>query len=438
MTSEVLLSIYWTIFIAVSIAFLSDGVELLIRARAFFRNESKLSEFRSGMKEKDLYDPKFTVIMPAYRNSDAVVRSVMHLLEMGIPSKQILVVDDFSNDQNTTARETSKLGIRVISTTRNSKKVGAINLGLDAVKTDYIVLLDSDSFMVSSYQRLREAMLEMQILGLDAMAGRVLPCGYSPTVESKQFPLSERRSRLLQFQWLEYDQAMRLGRGAMWALEKVESEFGIKYAEISSVSGAFGIFRRTALIKALKRFEDKEESFLGEDIERTWKLLANKGYIGYSDDIIILTSAPLGAVGHFKQRITWAEGLFRCVFTDFGWSLVRRKLAGASYAVSLVRDVLLQPLRILSIVLIFLNPVGFLSILLFYSILNILVTRAVSHDMYPSTKILLLLPFYRLYVSTIPTTIGYLRAFLHLIKLYAAPKRVVPPIRIANEWNGIK
>jgi cellulose synthase/poly-beta-1,6-N-acetylglucosamine synthase-like glycosyltransferase len=416
---------------------LSDGVEVLVRGRAFFRNKSEVSEFRHGLKEKDKGDSSFTVILPAYRNSDAVKMAVTHLLEMGIPSKQILVVDDFSNDQYATATETSKLGIRVISINRNSKKVGAINLGLDAAKTDYVVMLDSDSFIVSSYPRLREAILEMQELGLDAMAGRVLPCGYSPTIESELFPLSEKRSRLLQLQWLEYDQAMRLGRGAMYSLKKKDSKFGIKYAEVSSVSGAFGIFRRTALIEALKRFEDKEESFLGEDIERTWKLLGNKGNIGYSDDVIILTSAPLGTVRHFKQRVIWAEGLFRCVFTDFGWSLIRRKLAGASYAISLVRDVLLQPLRILSIFFVFSNPVGFLSILLFYFILNIFVTKKASHDMHPSIKILLLLPFYRFYVSTIPATAGYLRAFLHLVNLYARPKRVLPPIGIANEWNGI-
>ncbi|MCJ7613915.1 glycosyltransferase, partial [Candidatus Bathyarchaeota archaeon] len=332
----------------------------------------------------------------------------------------------------------SKLGVRVISIDRNSKKVGAINLGLEAVKTDYVVMLDSDSFVVCSYKRLREAMLEMQTLGLDAMAGRVLPCGYSPTVEHEQFPLSEKKSWLLQLQWLEYDQAMRLGRGAMYSLKNLEAEFEINYAEVSSVSGAFGIFRRTALLNALKRFKDREESFLGEDIERTWKLLDNKGNVGYSDDIIILTSAPLGVVGHFNQRVIWAEGLFRCVFTDFGWSLVRRKLAGASYAVSLVRDVLFQPLRILSIFLIFSNPVGFLSILLFYFVMNVFLTRKVSQDMYLSNKILLLLPFYRLYVSTIPTTIGYVRAFLHLIKLYAKPKRVTLPISITNKWGGVE
>ena len=222
---------------------------MLIRTRAFFRNKSKLSEFRNSLKDRDLEDPDFTVIMPAYRNYDAVKRAVEHLLEMGIPSKQILVVDDFSNDQYATALETSKLGVRVVSINRNSKKVGAINLGLDVVKTEFVVLLDSDSFVVSSCQRLREAMLEMQTLGLDAMAGRVLPCGYSPTVESELFPLSERRSRMLQLQWLEYDQAMRLGRGAMYALKKEESEFRVKHAEVSSVSGAFGIFRKFSRFK---------------------------------------------------------------------------------------------------------------------------------------------------------------------------------------------
>ncbi|MFC1488111.1 glycosyltransferase family 2 protein [Thermoproteota archaeon] len=411
---------------------------MLIRTIAFSRNDLKLYVFRKLLKKKDLSDPNFTVIMPAYRNSDAVVRSVKNLLKLGIPSKQILVVDDFSNDHYATARETSKLGVKVISIDRNSKKVGAINLGLETVKTDYVVMLDSDSFVVCSYKRLQEAMFEMQILGLDAMAGRVLPCGYSPTVELERFPLSEKKNRLLQLQWLEYDQAMRLGRGSMYSLKNVETEFKINYAEVSSVSGAFGIFRRTALLNALKRFEDREESFLGEDIERTWKLLDNKGNVGYSDDIIILTSAPLSVVGHFKQRVIWAEGLFRCVFTDFGRSLVKRKLAGVSYAVSLVRDVLLQPLRILSIFLIFSNPVGFLSILLFYFIMNVLLTRKVSQNMYLSNKILILLPFYRLYVSTIPTTIGYLRAFLHLIKLYAKPKRVTLPIKIANKWGGIE
>ncbi len=128
-TPEVLYSIYWAVFIAVSIAFLSDGVEVLIRGRAFFRNKSALSEFRQSLKDKDKGNSSFTVILPSYRNSDAVKMAVTHLLEMGIPSKQILVVDDFSNDQYATATETSKLGIKVISIDRNSKKVGAINLG---------------------------------------------------------------------------------------------------------------------------------------------------------------------------------------------------------------------------------------------------------------------------------------------------------------------
>jgi cellulose synthase/poly-beta-1,6-N-acetylglucosamine synthase-like glycosyltransferase len=410
---------------------------MIIRARAFSQNKSRISEFRNTLHEKNLSDTNFTVILPSYKNSKEIKKSVEHLLDMGISAKQILVVDDFSNDEHATAKEASKLGVRVISITRNSKKVGALNLGMQAVNTDYVILLDSDSFIVSSYHRLKEAIGEMQKLGLDGMAGRVLPCGVSPEEDSRLLT-SKKSGLLLQFQFLEYDQAMRLGRGAMYALKKENSMFKTKYAEVSLISGAFGIFRRTAMLDALERFEDKEESFLGEDMERTWKLLSNDGKVGYSDDLVVLTSAPLGAVRHFKQRVFWSEGLFRCVFTDFGWSLTKKKISGVAYAMSLVRDVLLQPLRILSIFFIFTNPIGFLSILVFYFILNIFITQKISGDLNSSKRTVVLLPFYRLYISNIPTTIGYLHGFFHLAKLYLNPNVVKPTIGIAKEWNGVQ
>jgi cellulose synthase/poly-beta-1,6-N-acetylglucosamine synthase-like glycosyltransferase len=414
-------------------AFLVDGVDLLIRAHVFSKSQLLVSRFRADLANNAVSpDPDVTVILPAYKNPEEVERCIHHLLKAGVPQKKILVVDDYSNDNFKTATAAANFGVKVISIGRNTQKVGAVNVGLDAADTKFVVVLDSDCILLATYNRLGKAIEEMEVLGLDAMACRVLPC--PPASEVGTEPQLEKRSIMLELQTLEFDQSMRLGRGSLYALQTLNDSYKLKYADVIAIPGAFGIFRRTLLRQVMSNI--KEESILAEDAERTLKILAKNGKIGYADDLIVLTAAKLDMNSHFNQRVAWSAGLFRCFVSRFGASVCKKKLAGTVYLSILIRDVLIHPLKIISIPFFLLYPLEFVSIIGFYIALNIFITRRIDIDISISRTMFMLIIFYRLYMNMFPTTAGYFKALLHEIKLHTIDRnRKLPPIKIVRLWN---
>lgn len=426
--------IFYGFFVLLTTAFVADGIEILIRARAFNRNQLNLTKFRDEFIEK--YDLDFTVILPAYRKpQEDLKRSIHSLLKAGIPKNQILVVDDFSDDQFKTAGTAAKLGVRVMSISRNTKKVGALKIAVDAINTKYVVLMDSDSVLLTNCDGLKRAINEMGLLGLDAMAGRVLPFHPSLKAGSERSLAPEKKGLLLELQSLEYDQSMRLGRGSMYSVDAQSGSYRLKYAEVTCVSGAFGIFRTTVLRQVMTKIK---EEFSGEDFERTLRILGINGKVGYSDNIVVLTSAPVNLVSHVKQRVEWSAGLFRCSFSKFGGTVCKRKRAGLTYLTNLIRDIIIHPLKLFSIpFLLLFYPIGFLSLIIFYTALNFLVAKKLNIGNAAPTKALLLLPFYKFYISIVPTTIGYLKAFVYDVKLHTLSRNYrARPIGIIREWNG--
>lgn len=435
-TVQLVLYDEWTHIVILSVlvtAFVIDGVEMLIRARAFSKSQLLLSKFRADLANNPpSSDPDVTVILPAYKNPEEVERCILYLLKAGIPHEKILVVDDYSNDNFKTATKAASFNVKVISIGRNSQKVGAVNVGLDAADTKYVVVLDSDSVLLASYSRLAKAIEEMEILGLDAMACRILPCPPASEVGTElQF---DKKNIMLELQTLEFDQAMRLGRGSMYALQRLNGSYKLKYADVIAIPGAFGIFRRTLLRQVMSNI--KEESILAEDAERTLKILGKNGKVGYADDILVLTAAKLDMDSHFNQRVGWTAGLFRCFVSWFGASVCKRKLPGMVYLSILVRDVLIHPLKLLSIPFLLLYPLEFASLMGFYFALTIVITCRIDVDVNISRSVLVLIFFYRLYMNIFPTTAGYFKALLHEIKLHTIDRnRKVPPIEIVRVWN---
>jgi cellulose synthase/poly-beta-1,6-N-acetylglucosamine synthase-like glycosyltransferase len=435
-TVQLVLYNEWThiaILILLVTAFAVDGAEMIIRAHVFSRSQLLLSKFRADLANNPTsHDPDLTVVLPAYKNPEEVERCLHYLLEAGVPHSKILVVDDYSNDNFETAKRAANFGVKVISIGRNTQKVGAVNVGLDAADTKYVVVLDSDSVLLASYSRLGKAIEEMETLGLDAMACRVLPCPPASKVGTKL--QLDKRSIMLELQILEYDQSMRLGRGSMYALQRLNGSYKLKYADVIAIPGAFGIFRRTLLRQVMSNI--KEESILAEDAERTLKILGKNGKVGYADDIVVLTAAKLDMDSHFNQRVGWTAGLFRCFVSWFGASVCKRKLPGAAYILMLVRDVLLHPLKLLSIPLLLLYPLEFASLMGFYFALTTVITYRIDVDVNASRSVLVLIFFYRLYMNIFPTTAGYFKALLHEIKLHTIDRnRKVPPIGIVRVWN---
>lgn len=426
---------YVTILLVIAIAFIADGIETIIRVRAFTRNNATLSKFREELKLKNLtYYPDLTFVVTVYRNANELKRCIDSLLEHAIPPNQILVVDDFSNDRFHTAETAAKFGVRVLSCSRNGRKVGAIKLAVENIHTKYAVLMDSDCVLLANHGSLQEALVEMELFGLDATAVKVLPCLPAPNNdELHEHP--QNKNLLFQLQCLEYEQAMRLGRGAMYAIEARDNNYRLKYGEVTCVSGAFGLFRGSVLKEVITRFPYKE-NFDGEDLERTLKILALMGNVGYSEDIVVLTSTPVSIVSHFRQRDHWSAGTIQCFFSRFGAATLRRKIAGPACVVYLTRDILLHPLKLFYLPFLLLCPVYFLSMMSFYYILNICIVKKISSNV-ASTKTILLFPIYRLYLL-FPATIGYLRGCFRIIKqnIWQRERRY-SPLRITKEWGYV-
>ena len=432
--------ISYTLVLVLFIAIFFDASETLLRMRAFAKNKTLLSVFRNKIGgEPPLDNISLSVIVPAYKRVSELKRCLKCLVDSGIPKEQIFVIDDYSNDNFQTATFASAQGVKVISLSRNTKKVGAVNIGLGFVNTKYVLLLDADSLLVANYSQLNKAILEMEKLQLDAMAGMVLP--YNPAPESS----GHSSNILFGIQRLEYEQAMKLGRGSMYSLDSIQKDnevsvdnFKVKRAEVMNVSGAFGIFRTEALRKTSDAYQNAEEIFAGEDLERTFKMLATNGKVGYSDELLIYTSSPITVKSHFKQRVTWAEGFFRCFCSRFGAGICRKKVSTLTYVTYLIRDILLHPLKLLFLPLLIIDFPLFLVLLAFYLILNLTVTMVLNGGKQFSKRATFLLSFYRLYLLLIPTTIGYVKGLLHVTKiaiLKSNGRNMVPPIKIIKTWN---
>ena len=430
-------SSYIAILVVITIAFIGDGIETIIRIRAFTSHNAVLSKFREELKSKNsTYHQEFTFILTVYKNGNELKRCINSLLEQGIPRDKILVVDDFSNDEFHTAETAAEFGVKVISISRNSKKIGAVKFAIDNILTKYVILMDSDCVLLANHDRLQQAFMEMELFGLDAMAVKVLPC-LPATNDEKLHEYSQNGNLLLELQCLEYEQAMRLGRGATYAIEAQDNNYRLKYAEVPCISGAFGIFRETILKQVMTSFPYKEDVFDGEDFERTLKILALKGNVGYAEDIVVLTSIPVSIVTHFKQRDHWSAGTIRCFISKFGAATLKRKISGLVYVTYLIRDILLHPLKIYYLPMLVLFPICFLSMMSFYYILNIFIVKKINSNV-TSTKAIFLFPVYRLYLL-FPVTIGYLRWTFYIIsQIYRKRAHPYPKLKIIKRWNYVK
>jgi cellulose synthase/poly-beta-1,6-N-acetylglucosamine synthase-like glycosyltransferase len=414
-------------------ALIVDGLDIIIRARVASRNQLVLSAFRADLaKNTQSSDPDVTIILPAYKNPEEVERCLHYLLKADVPRHRIIVVDDYSNDNFVTATTAANFGVKVISIGRNTRKVGAVNVGLHLVDTKYVIILDSDSIILSNYSSLGKVTEEMEVFGLDAMACRILPC--PPASKVGRGLQSDKKNLLLDLQTLEFEQCMRVARGSMYGIKKLNDSYKLKYAEVIHISGAFGIFRTPIVSEVMDNV--KEETVLGEDAERTLQILAKNGKVGYSSELLVLSACKMDVRSHYHQRVDWGDGFFRTYVSRFGASVLKRRLAGTTYLCMLVRDILLHPLKLVSIPLLFLYPLEFIFLLGFYVALNIFVTRTILADLKVSPRMLVLDIFYKLYMVVFPCTVGYYNATVREIRLHITRRNYkFPPIEIVKVWN---
>ena len=231
------------------------------------------------------YQPKVSVIVPAWNEEKVISKTIHSLLESDYPNFDIVVVDDGSQD-GTYQRVLDEFGqhpqVRAF-TKPNGGKAAALNYGINRTDAEIVIGLDADTiFRPDAISKLVRHFADKRT---GAVAGNA--------------KVGNRLNLLTRWQALEYITSQNLDRRAFDVLNC-----------ITVVPGAIGAWRRELILRA-GGFTNET---LAEDADLTLAI-RRMGYdITYEDEAIALTEAPDTVRGFIKQRYRWMFGTLQAAW----------------------------------------------------------------------------------------------------------------------------
>lgn len=277
--------------------------------------------------------PSISIVAPAYNEEKTIIESVTSLLNLKYPKYEVIVVNDGSKDltldvlikhfdlerkhpfflQNIPTKPlrgvyiNRKIPNLIVIDKQNGGKADALNLGVNVAKNDYVCGIDADSLLEE------DALLRLMSITLDdstpyiAIGGNIVPVNDSIVDKGKVELTKLGNKQIVKFQTLEYLRAFTTGRIG-WA----------KMKSLMIISGAFGVFRRTDLLKTggyLTISGALKKDTVGEDMELVVRLTLQalkdkrKYRVDYVHHANCYTELPSDYVSLFKQRNRWQRGL---------------------------------------------------------------------------------------------------------------------------------
>jgi biofilm PGA synthesis N-glycosyltransferase PgaC len=352
---------------------------------------------RKDLPPAEAVTPSVSIIIPAYNEADKIGKTLGSLLEVDYPSKEIIVIDDGSEDEtHAICRRFEQRGVKVFRKDVRGGKASCLNLGLEASSGDLIVSLDADSTLD------RDALRKMVRYFVDPEVGAT----------SGNIKVRNRDTNLLtRLQACEYLLCISVGRRFL-AWTNI----------LMIVSGAFGCIRRSVL-------EDTGawDPGIGDDYNVTLKARKNRKRVAFARDAVALTAVPETMRGLFVQRRRWNRSFIGVGLRKHGNILNPRQfplsnLAGFSQSF-IFRIVLLAAFAVYAAWIVGWRTelIGFVIILnmLLYTVSNV-VSLAVAIGLSERRRDeLVLLPLapvlvvYRMYLRA-AQTVAYIQEFFRL------------------------
>jgi cellulose synthase/poly-beta-1,6-N-acetylglucosamine synthase-like glycosyltransferase/spore germination protein YaaH/peptidoglycan/xylan/chitin deacetylase (PgdA/CDA1 family) len=231
------------------------------------------------------FRPSVTVLIPAYNEEAAIVRTVNSVLGSDWPHMEILVVDDGSKDR-TLAELQGAFGdnprVKIVHQA-NSGKSAALNLGFSLMKSEFAVCVDADTRIERDTVRcLVRHFIDPRVA---AVAGNA--------------KVGNRVNLLTRWQALEYITSQNLEKRAFDVLNC-----------ITVVPGAVGAWR-ASVVRECGGFS---HDTVAEDADLTLAI-RRRGYrIAYDEDAIAWTDAPERWGDLLRQRFRWTFGTVQTVW----------------------------------------------------------------------------------------------------------------------------
>ncbi len=233
--------------------------------------------------------PDVSILIAAYNEAKGIGDTLKSLAAQDYAGPfEILVLNDGSTDgtADVARRAIAELAfpanatVRVLDYPVNAGKAAVLNRGLAAARSDLIVTIDGDCWIMPD--------------GLTHLVERLL--SDPPETQAVAGAVMVRNARdtfLAKAQEWDYFHGIA-------AVKRMQSMFhGTLVAQ-----GAFSIYRRAAL-EAVGGWP----ASVGEDIVVSWALLRREGRIGYAEDAIAFTNVPTTLKAFALQRRRWARGL---------------------------------------------------------------------------------------------------------------------------------
>lgn len=314
------------------------AIVLAARARVLRERRASALEEKVLMRAATYLPVSF--LIPAYNEEATIVESLKSLLAMHYPEFEVIVTNDGSKDgtiavmkeafelvpclpspRRFAAHATVRAAYR--SRTRpnllvidkvNGGRADALNAALEQARYPVVVVTDADSLIdPEALQRAGTRFLDEP--SLVALGGTIRVVNEADVVDGAVVRPRTPRNFIARWQLLEYLRAFIAARAAM-------SQIGC----LISVSGAFGIFRRNALMSVGGLRTDT----VGEDLELTIRLhrhfrdLGQPYRIEFMLDPVCWTQVPEEAPVLARQRDRWHRGLFEALWAHRGMLFRRR------------------------------------------------------------------------------------------------------------------
>jgi cellulose synthase/poly-beta-1,6-N-acetylglucosamine synthase-like glycosyltransferase len=334
--TEILTEAFLVYFIAL------NGVYLLLNVLSTLslRRINRLRELNELPQTHTTLEPPISVLVPAYNEATTIAATVRSVLQLTYPEFEIIVINDGSRDSTLEVlqrefallpfpeayriqlptetvrgiyRSTTHPQLRVIDKA-NGGKADSLNAGINASRYPLFCGVDADSILQrNSLQQVVQPFLRdphMIATGgtVRAANGCEVKDGYLTRVDLPRHPLAR-------FQVIEYLRAFLFGRLG-WS-----SVNGILI-----ISGAFGLFKKAAVIAAGGYRRDT----IGEDMELVVRLhrhMREQGQpyrIEFVPDPVCWTEVPEDLRTLRNQRVRWQRGLSESLSSHWPLMFSRR------------------------------------------------------------------------------------------------------------------
>lgn len=226
-----------------------------------------------------------SVLIPAHNEEETLHEVVASVANLTYQKIELILIDDGSTDKTLSVMYQlqhdyqEQMKIKVVPIKQNGGKANALNVGLNSADGEYLLCLDSDSYVD------QDALVHMMRYFYDdpkigAVAGR---------------PVVRNRTTLLgRLQLLEY----------IGIIDIIKRGQAFITGHITTVSGVIVVYRKEAVMQVNRWTVEA----LTEDIDMTWKLYAHQWRVAYCPEAVSWILVPEHLRALIRQRRRWARG----------------------------------------------------------------------------------------------------------------------------------